>query len=55
MNDNKNNKDKNNKKYHHESRHRHAMNRERGKGGRFISKKKEEITENKDDQDKVIY
>jgi len=47
------NKEDKNKKYHHESRHRHAMNRERGKGGRFISKKKEEITENKDDQDKV--
>ena len=52
---NKNKIDKN-KKYHHESRHRHAMNRERGKGGRFISKKKIELinknnNDNNDDKD----
>jgi hypothetical protein len=46
---NKNKVDKN-KKYHHESRHRHAMNRERGKGGRFISKKKIELI-NKNNND----
>ena len=46
---NKNKVDKN-KKYHHESRHRHAMNRERGKGGRFVSKKKLEMdNKNKND------
>ena len=41
-----NNKIEKNKKYHHESRHLHAMNRERGKGGRFVSKKKLELENN---------
>jgi len=42
----------NEKKYIHESRHKHAMNRERGKGGRFLSKKEKEIIMNKSDTKK---
>jgi len=46
-------------KYKHESRHRHAMNRQRNKGGRFVSKNEFEknqdnkiLKENSHDSDK---
>ena len=39
-----------NKKYHHESRHNHAMNRERGKGGRFIGKKDKKFNKTSEDE-----
>ena len=34
------------------SRHKHAMNRERGKGGRFLSKKEKEIFEKEKNENK---